>query len=258
MGDRVRAWHPDVPMLREVYHASFAHSYPPHTHDDWAVMLVDRGAVTYSLDRAEHQATPTALTLLPPGIAHDGRPSVDGSGYRKQVLYLRGDWLDAGVAARIADRPTLTNAPAQTAARRVHAALAHPGDEMAAEHWLLAVRDTVLAHAGSSASARRDTPLARRLRAMLDDRYTESFTIAEAAAELGVHPSHLVRVFSATYGIAPHRYLVGRRVDAARRLLGEGCRPADVAARTGFHDQAHLARHFRRVWGVTPGAIRAA
>lgn len=30
----MRAWHPDVPMLREVYHASFAHSYPMHTHED--------------------------------------------------------------------------------------------------------------------------------------------------------------------------------------------------------------------------------
>ncbi|MFE6646074.1 helix-turn-helix transcriptional regulator [Nocardioides sp. NPDC057772] len=43
------------------------------------------------------------------------------------------------------------------------------------------------------------------------------FTIAAAAAELGTHPSHLARVFSQTYGIAPHNYLVGRRVDLARR-----------------------------------------
>jgi AraC-like DNA-binding protein len=66
---------------------------------------------------------------------------------------------------------------------------------------------------------------------------------------LGAHPSHLVREFSRAYGMAPHRYLVARRVDAARRLLVDGCRPAEAAARTGFHDQAHLTRHFRRVWG---------
>jgi len=255
MENRVRAWHPDVPMLREVYHASFAHSYPMHTHEDWAVMLVDRGAVTYALDRAEHRASPAAVTLLPPGVAHDGRPAVTGSGYRKQVLYLRRDWLPDELTGRIAHRPTVTEPPAHAAARRVHAALAHPGDEMAAEHWLLAVRDAVYRHAGTARPATRDVPLARRLRVLLDSRYTESFTIAAAAAELGAHPSHAVRVFSETYGIAPHRYLVGRRVDAARRLLGNGCRPADAAAQTGFHDQAHLTRHFRRVWGVTPGAF---
>ncbi|MEV7825896.1 helix-turn-helix transcriptional regulator [Microbacterium enclense] len=257
MDDRVRAWHPRVPMLREVYHASFAHTYPLHTHDDWAVMLVDRGAVTYALDGAEHQATPAALTLLPPGVAHDGRPAITGSGYRKQVLYLQNAWLPDDLTGRIAHRPTLSDPVARTAARRVHSALAHPGDEMAAEHWLLVVRDAVYRHAETARPAPRDVPLARRLRDVLDDRFAESFTIAEIARQLGAHPSHLVRVFSQTYGIAPHRYLVGRRVDAARRLLVDGCRPADAAARTGFHDQAHLTRHFRRVWGATPGAFAA-
>jgi AraC-like DNA-binding protein len=124
---------------------------------------------------------------------------------------------------------------------------------MAAEHALLAVHDAILAHTGTAIAAVRDVPLARRLRSLLDDRFTETFTIASAAAQVGAHPSHLAREFSRAYGMAPHRYLIARRVDAARRLLGDGCRPADVAARTGFHDQAHLTRHFRRVWGVTPG-----
>ncbi|MFG6277584.1 AraC family transcriptional regulator [Microbacterium sp. S16(2024)] len=252
MIDRVRAWHPDVPLLREVYHASFDHAYPLHTHDDWAVMLVDRGAVTYGLDRVEHLAAPGALTLLPPGIPHDGRSAVSGIGYRKQVLYVRRDWLPDDTAGRVAHRPTLAHGSAEEATRRVHAALRHPGDEMAAEHWLLAVRDAVLTHTGSAAAPARDAPLARRLRSLLDDRFTESFTIAAAARELGAHPSHLVREFSRAYGMPPHRYLVTRRVDAARRLLLDGDRPADAAVRAGFHDQAHLTRHFRRVLGVTP------
>ncbi|WP_278101360.1 AraC family transcriptional regulator [Microbacterium proteolyticum] len=255
MIERVRAWHPDVPFLREVYHASFDHAYPLHTHDDWAVMLVDRGAVTYDLDRVSHRAAPGALTLLPPGIPHDGRSAVAGTGYRKQVLYLRRDWLPDDTADRVSRHPTLGRGSAESAARRVHAALRYPGEEMAAEHALLVVRDAILAHTGTEVAAVRDAPLARRLRGMLDDRFTESFTIASAAAHLGAHPSHLVREFSRAYGMAPHRYLVARRVDAARRLLVDGCRPAEVAVRTGFHDQAHLTRHFRRVWGVTPGAF---
>ena len=52
----------------------------------------------------------------------------------------------------------------------------------------------------------------------------------EAARVLGAHPTHLVRAFSGEFGIPPHRYLTGRRLDRARRLLLAGERPADVAA----------------------------
>ncbi len=59
------------------------------------------------------------------------------------------------------------------------------------------------------------------------------------------------------YGIAPHRYLTGRRLDRARHALLAGARAADVAVDVGFHDQAHLTRHFKRLLGVSPGAYAA-
>jgi AraC-like DNA-binding protein len=128
---------------------------------------------------------------------------------------------------------------------------------MAAEHDALVLRERIVRHLGGPVHAARETPLARRVRDLLDARYAESLTITAIAAELDVHPSHLVRVFTQTYGIPPHRYLVSRRVDHARRLLVDGHRPADVAARTGFHDQSHLTRHFRRILGATPSAFAA-
>ncbi|MFJ6453447.1 AraC family ligand binding domain-containing protein [Paenarthrobacter sp. NPDC091669] len=67
MGNSVQAWHPAVPYVREVLHATFEdHSYPSHTHEDWTVLLIDKGAVTYDLGRTEHQAVPASITLLPP------------------------------------------------------------------------------------------------------------------------------------------------------------------------------------------------
>jgi AraC-like DNA-binding protein len=70
------------------------------------------------------------------------------------------------------------------------------------------------------------------------------------------HPTHLVRAFSGAYGIPPHQYLMSRRVERARRLLLEGRAPGEVAVETGFYDQSHLNRHFKRLVGVAPGRYR--
>jgi AraC-like DNA-binding protein len=50
---------------------------------------------------------------------------------------------------------------------------------------------------------------------------------------------------------------MSRRVGRARRLLLDGLAPGEVAPATGFYDQAHLTRHFRKLVGVTPGRYRA-
>lgn len=99
----------------------------------------------------------------------------------------------------------------------------------------------------------RDRPTAGALRDLLDAHVVEGLTLDAAAAALHVTPTHLVKSFSTEFGLPPHRYLVGRRVDLARRLLLAGVPVARVAAEAGFHDQAHLTRHFRRLLGVTPG-----
>ena len=255
MPELLRAWHPSVPSVREVYHAAFGHAYPPHAHDGWTVMLVDEGAVSYDLGRSAHIAAPGAVTVLPPGISHNGRSAVDGRIYRKRVVYLDSAWLPGHASGLSVSRPTVPSTAALMAARRVHAALAEPGDLLAAEHWTLVLRQSILTHLGSAGNGLDDAPLARRVHALLDERFAESLTVAEVAAEFGAHPSHLSRVFTQTYGLAPHQYVLSRRIDLARRMLVDGVSPASAAAHAGFYDQAHLTRHFRRVLGTTPGAF---
>ena len=55
----VRAWKPPSPGIREVFHARFTeHAYPPHTHDDWTLFIVDDGAIRYDLDRRAAAPSP--------------------------------------------------------------------------------------------------------------------------------------------------------------------------------------------------------
>jgi AraC-like DNA-binding protein len=263
MRERVRAWRPAVPGVHEVLHAEFhEHEYPLHTHDEWSLLLIDAGEVVYRLDGREHRAPTATLTILPPGVPHDGRAATAG-GFRKRVAYLDPGWLgddqDRDLVDRSVDAPLLGHPSLTGAAARMHRAFEVEGDGLRAESELLAIRAVVLRDlAGRRVRHRRDDPLAARLRELLDARLTGAPTLAAAAGELGASAPRLVRAFTAAYGIPPHRYLTGRRVDRARHLLLRGMPPAEVAAAVGFYDQAHLTRHFVRTLGVPPARFARA
>jgi len=260
-GATVRAWKPTVPGIREVLHARFGeHAYPPHTHDAWTLFVVDDGAVRYDLDRRERSAVPSAVSVLPPWVTHDGRPATP-NGYRKRVLYVEPDVLGESRIGPSVDAPAIADPALWRAVDELHGTLTSPDDALEAETRFAFVAERIRAafpgdpttvdlEAGLAAAPR---DLADALRAWLDARLTESVTLRAAAAELGARETVLARAFARDFGIAPHRYVIGRRLDLARDRILDGESLATVAADLGFTDQAHLTRSFKRFLGTTPG-----
>lgn len=256
-GDRVVAWRPDLPGVSEVLHASFTdHAYPAHTHDAWTLLIVDAGVIRYDLDRHAHGAQRSGVTLLPPGVPHDGRAHTP-KGFRKRVLYLTCDVLGEDHIGPAVDQPALDDPTLRHRLSQLHTVLVRPGEQWEAHSRFLFVLERVRQHLAGTVTAPfaiRDDALADRLRDLLDTRITSGITLTEAGQLLGAHPTHLVRSFTHRHGLPPHRYLTGRRIDLARRLLLDGMPTAHVAIAAGFHDQAHLTRHFRRMLATTPAA----
>jgi AraC family transcriptional regulator len=86
-------------------------------------------------------------------------------------------------------------------------------------------------------------------------RLDESLTLEELAEVAGLSPFHFARQFKTATGHPPHDYLVRLRVDRAQELIrhhGREWTMAAIAQETGFADQSHMARHFKRVLGVSP------
>ena len=230
--ERVRAWRPALAGVSEVLHAHFTqHSYPAHVHEQWTVLLVDSGGVDYTLDRTRQQAVAGRVTVLPPYVCHDGRAASPG-GFDKRVLYVDERWLPERLTGAALRSPTLTDPALARAVSGLHDVLDSPGDELEAESRLALVAERITAHLDPiappalPAADGRDAGLARLVRDRLDD---DGPSLERIAREVGTHPSHLVRVFRREYGLPPHRYLVGRRLDRARPLLLAGMPIADVA-----------------------------
>ena len=244
-----------MPGIDEVFHARFLdHAYPPHTHEAWTVFIVDEGAIRYDLEARHRDASGARVTILPPHVVHDGR-AADDAGYRKRVLYVATDVLDERLTGRAVDDPDIDDGEVVRGLRALHRVLRHPDDALEAEVRLAVVSTRLREHLRDRAVQpveRPDDEIAADLRDLLDEHRFDAMTLAEAGRILYVSPAHLVRCFTRTFGIAPHRYLVARRIDAARRRLLDGEPVAHVATEVGFHDQAHLTRHFRRHVGTTP------
>lgn len=79
-------------------------------------------------------------------------------------------------------------------------------------------------------------------------------TLETLARHASMNKFVLVRAFRRVFGTTPHAYLMAVRLERARALLAEGMRSIDASAATGFADQAHFSRWFKRRYGVTPAA----
>ena len=90
----------------------------------------------------------------------------------------------------------------------------------------------------------------------IHDGYRGRLTLSRVAGHAGVHRMTLARGFRAAFGLSVGEYLHHLRVADACRLIEVGLPLAEVAAETGFSDQSHLNRIFRRLVGRTPGGFR--
>jgi AraC-like DNA-binding protein len=97
----------------------------------------------------------------------------------------------------------------------------------------------------------------RRAKEILTANLDGAIALSDVARECRLSVSHFSRAFRQSMGVAPHRWLLNRRVDVAKDLLRDRQSSlSEIALRCGFADQSHFTRVFTRRSGVSPGAWR--
>ncbi|MEO9163333.1 MAG: helix-turn-helix transcriptional regulator [Casimicrobiaceae bacterium] len=83
-------------------------------------------------------------------------------------------------------------------------------------------------------------------------------TLAAIAEVVALSPGHFAHAFREATGIAPHRYVLERRVERAKELLRQSDMPiTEIADRIGCSSHSHFSVLFHRITGVTPRKFRA-
>jgi AraC-like DNA-binding protein len=245
----------------ELFEAWFAgRAYERHRHDTYAVGLTDRGVQMFDYRGSARTSLPGEVVTLYPDEPHDGRAGTrDGFGYR--IVYVQPARL--GEALRVlrgkASPLPFMREPVTAdgkLARAVARAFEAPLESLAADSIVVELAEALAGAERPVVEPRIDTKAVERARQMLDAECTRTVHSRELESITGLSRYDLARQFRAMLGTSPHRYLLMRRLDLARRRLREG-RLADVACDAGFADQAHFTRTFKAAFGLTPARYRA-
>jgi AraC family transcriptional regulator len=103
-----------------------------------------------------------------------------------------------------------------------------------------------------------DRRIIDRVTEYVDADLAATITLDRMADVAALSPFHFARAFKATTGLAPHRFVTARRLEAAKvALLTSNVSVVRVAHQVGFSNVSHFRRVFRRELGVTPGQLRS-
>ncbi|HEX6121693.1 MAG TPA: AraC family transcriptional regulator [Ktedonobacterales bacterium] len=263
-GERAIYTHaPDFGAL-ELLHARFVtHSFVPHTHDGFAIGVIEAGAERFRYRRGTHVAPAGALVLINPGEPHTGAAAAP-DGWQYRMLYPEAELL-RGIASELAGQarqvpffpePVVWDPAMARTLGELHHLLEVSHDPLERDTRLrLALAALMQRHADAphrTPPTRAEAATVRQTREYLAAHATEPVALAALATLAGMSAFHLVRVFTAGTGLPPHAYLTQLRVAHAKRLLARRLPAGEVAQLVGFYDQSHLTRHFKRIVGVPP------
>ena len=91
-----------------------------------------------------------------------------------------------------------------------------------------------------------------RARDMLHAEVQRGPTLDELAAEAGLSRAFLARSFGQLFGTSPHQYLMGLRLEHAKRALAAGASVTEVCYEVGFESLGTFSSTFRRRVGMSP------
>ena len=242
--------------------------FAPHYHEGYCLGVIERGALAFRYMGERVVAPMGAVNLAIPGEVHTGQ-AADEAGWTYRMLYLETDLL-VTTASQMTDKPApmpfiragvLFDDDLARMIHCLHRQLADPGTALIEkESQLLAVLVHLIHRHGRTRPHRwpagRQSRVVDRSTAYIHDHFDRDVSIRELAAVVGLSPYHFIRVFRGRTGLTPHAFLTQLRVKKARELLSTGESPGQAAVRSGFFDQSHLTRHFKRITGVTPGHFR--
>ena len=257
-----RTIHYDAELAIESYWLqNVLEPFPDHFHDYYLIGFIEKGARELTCGGQKYITTEGDLFTLNPHEPHGCR-SYDGKPFSYRGIGVLPDVMRAAmreitgqaILPRFRER-ILSQSELAYSLRDLHAMIVQEDKEFRKEEIFLMLLGQLLRdNAGETPlpDAYKDESDIGAVCAYLEEHSGEPVSLDRLGEVAGLSKYYLLRSFTKQKGISPYRYLETIRIAKARKLLERNVPMIEVALQTGFADQSHFSRFFKRLIGVTP------
>lgn len=253
----------DLPHIELFCGTNVKRAFSRHIHWVFSLGIIEEGTRILDFQGRKYEVRPGMVKVISPGEVHSGWPA-DEKGYTVRTIRLDKDYYCSLVYqvtgwAKIPYFPeqVFTDQTLYREIIRLHKLLGGKGTKLEKEYLLL---ETLSRLIQSHALEKPLIPSIDNCNVPLDPvcdymkhHLSENLSLEELARVGCLSPFHMARLFTREIGVPPHVYQVQLRLNKALELLRSGKPVSEVALETGFFDQSHFTRAFKKKFGITPG-----
>lgn len=236
--------------------------YPRHWHEEYQFCFIQAGGGELFYRGASHDTPATSLFVVHPGEVHSNHTET-GCSFRsvyvapELVQSLMSGEEGAGRFLPFFPNPLVFDREVIAPYLRLHLSAESACTTLEREAALLEMLGRLVGRYAQGRprlrAAGREHVAVRKAREYIVEHHARNVSLQELSRLTNLSPFHLNHVFTREVGMPPHAFHIQARVACAKKLIRERWPLAAVAAMTGFADQSHLIRHFKRLLKITPG-----
>ena len=262
MTQEIRTVKYDDELKVEAYHfQGIMQKFPNHFHEYYVFGFIEKGRRLLSCKNKEYTIKPGDLLLFNPRDNH-ACEQIDGKTLDYRCINIQSEIMSKAVF-EITGKEQLpfftpqvvSHSELVAALRELHQIIMEGERDFKKEELFFFFLEQLIEEYTEQAMPTDNARQSAEVRAIcefLGNHYMENITLDDLCKLTGLSKYYLLRSFAKQEGISPYSYLETIRIDTAKKMLGQGFLPIDVALQTGFVDQSHFSNFFKRFIGLTP------
>lgn len=250
--------------IEAVIGVNISNRFKRHIHKAYIIGKVTDGERVVAHSEGTTQILKEEIFLINPGQVHSCS-SAQENGHSYQILSVADDKMQS-VAKQISEkhenRPYFrkiryTAKELSEIFKNLFKLFEDSSSQLEAESKIVLLLSTLILKFSEfppviCAIAEQDVSI-KRVCGYIANNYSENLTLNQLSKIACLSPFHFQRVFTKIMGISAHDYLTHYRISESKRMLLKSKDIADIAIETGFVDQSHFSRIFKKTVGIPPG-----
>lgn len=232
------------------------HSSKEHLHGEMSVGFIEEGETNLTVNGMEYHMKSGEAIVIYPFVPHECRP-VDINNWKFTMIYL-GKELYEGLVSEESRKCAVSikklNHSEFNKVKEVILSIEENTsgyEEGKLENFVSEILENCDINI-----IKVESELLESIKKYIEENFLDDIKLEDIADNFHINKFLLIRHFKNKYNTTPLAYQIQLRVDYAKHIISEDMSFSEVALEAGFYDQAHFAKEFKKIYGITPGQYR--